>query len=367
MLAFVAAAFLLPSEPAYALIFYCTVLATLAARVWRGFRPDWRDPVILLALALIVWSGLTLLWGQDDGHRRFRFLGDTLATLCFVAGMAAVFPDHALRRRLGLVLIVAGGVNAVFSIGLNLITHPHDPRLHGWGATTHPILGAAVMAVAYLTALARGLAQPRHHWPALAAAFVMAWFILLTESRGPLLAAGIATVFLCAAGPWRLRAFAGLAAACAIWAALPVSVRQHSEKLLAARGSSHRFEIWTYTGHLIEGRPILGHGLAANLHLDVGDQITFPHNLYLSLLFYSGLIGFGLFAALAAVLSRRLILARADAEFPWLMALWLNLLVAGLTDMGQITKGPGPLWLIVWLPIGLIAGAYPTRWRPAPS
>jgi TM2 domain-containing membrane protein YozV len=49
------------------------------------------------------------------------------------------------------------------------------------------------------------------------------------------------------------------------------------------------------------------------------------------------------------------------------MALWLNLLVAGLTDMGQITKGPGPLWLIVWLPIGLIAGAYPTRWRPAPS
>jgi hypothetical protein len=28
--------------------------------------------------------------------------------------------------------------------------------------------------------------------------------------------------------------------------------------------------------------------------------------------------------------------------------------VTGLTVLGQITKGPGPLWFIVWLPLGLL-------------
>jgi hypothetical protein len=114
----------------------------------------------------------------------------------------------------------------------------------------------------------------------------------------------------------------------------------------------------------------LGHGLAANLHLDVGgsagkdvgDVITFPHDLYLSLLFYSGVVGFGLFVAMAGVLTWRLRPAWwaggwRNAEWAWLSALWVNVLVAGLTDLGQITKGPGPLWFIVWVPVGLLLGA----------
>ena len=114
---------------------------------------------------------------------------------------------------------------------------------------------------------------------------------------------------------------------------------------------------------MIRQRPIFGHGLAANLHLHVGDArtgdwITFPHDLYLSLLFYSGIVGFGLFAALAAVVSwrlaRRLPASWTDIEWAWLAALWLFVLVAGLTDLGQITKGPGPMWFIVWLPLGLV-------------
>ena len=167
-------------------------------------------------------------------------------------------------------------------------------------------------------------------------------------------------VFLCAASVWRVRAFAGLAVLAGVWFSLPRAARQHGEAVLVERGSSHRFEVWHYTLGLIRDRPLFGHGLAANLHFVVGagpkDALTFPHDLYLSLLFYSGAVGLLLFAAMAMLLSWRLLRAmrRPDAEWAWLSALWLNVLVVGLTDLGQITKGPGPIWFIVWLPVGLL-------------
>ena len=29
-------------------------------------------------------------------------------------------------------------------------------------------------------------------------------------------------------------------------------------------------------------------------------------------------------------------------------------LLAALTDVGQVTKGPAPIWFIIWLPVGLV-------------
>jgi O-antigen ligase len=318
---------------------------------------------------LVVWSGLTLLWGEDDGHRSWRFAGDTAATLGLLLAMLAAWDTPARRDRVATVLVAAGAANAILAIAIFVITHPAYPRLHGWGATTHVILGAAVMTIPALTALARALvpaARRRTRALHLAAFAVMTAFILLTESRGPLLAGIAASVFLCAASVWRARAFAAMAALTAIWFSLPQAARRHSEAVLVQRGSSHRFQVWDYTLGLIRDRPLFGHGLAANLHLDVGDLITFPHDLYLSLLFYSGAIGFLLFAALATLISWRLLAQawrRRDGEWAWLAALWIDVLVAGLTDLGQITKGPGPLWFIVWIPVGLLLAAQ--RHEPA--
>ena len=354
LLVFVGSAFLLPSGPAYALVFYLCVLPVALLAAWRGVRRaelGWG-----LGAGLIVWSGLTLVWGHDDGHRSWRFAADAVMTLVFVAAMAEAFRDAGVRRGLMGVLIWAGAANAVLSVGLAALVPQHTDRLHGWGATSHPILGASVMIVAYLAALCRALAE-RRWWPGhLAAAGVMALFLVLTESRGPWLAASVATVFLCAAGPWRLRALGGLAALVAGWWLLPGWIRHHQADMLVARGSSHRFEIWERTLHLIGERPLFGHGLAANLDLPGG--ITFPHDLYLSVLFYSGAVGGALFAALVLWVCWALWGARRGwaPEWLWMVAIWASVLIAGLTDLGQITKGPGPMWFIFWLPVGLVLG-----------
>ncbi len=351
LLVFVGAAFVLPTGPAYALVFYVTVLPVsglaLRALVWPR-SAGWG-----FAVALVVWSGLTLLWGHDDGHRSLRFAVDTVMTLAFVAASVAGLGEPETRHRLAGVLIWTGAANAVLSVVLGGLFPHHTDRLHGWGATSHPILGASVMTVAYLTALCRALTE-RRRWAAhLAAAAAMAGFIVLTESRGPLVAMGVATLFLCVAGPWRWRAMGVVAGLAVAWRLLPGSIRHHQADVLVARGSSHRFEIWERTLTMIGQRPLFGHGLAANLDLP---GITFPHDLYLSVLFYSGGVGFVLFGGLVGWVSLALWRGRTQggADWLWMVALWVSTLLGGLTDLGQITKGPGPLWFIFWLPVGLV-------------
>jgi len=376
VLLYVASAYVLPKGPGSSVIFYLAVvpclLACLAAWPRRAWTELVRDPPAAAALALIVWSGLTLLWGANDKNRAWQFAADTVATLGFLLAMLLAWSDAAGRTRLARVLVAVGAANALFSIVQAFILQPHDPRLHGLGLTMHPILGALVMQTAYLTAVARGLTGTGRRWPNLAAATVMAIFILMTESRGPILAAAAATLFLCVSGPWRWRALGALAAMVAVWYALPSAVHQHSTQVLERRGTSHRLEIWEYALQLIGNRPVVGHGLAANLHISVvngkvTDDITFPHDLYLSLLFYSGIVGFLIFVALVVMLVWRLFRGWDRTEAPWLAALGIGALLGGLTDLGQVTKGPGTLWLILWVPIGLTLGWWRDKYGSALS
>ncbi len=348
VLVFTGSAFLLPSEAAYAWPFYLMILPAWISSAARR-RPADR-PAQWLALGLIAWSGLTLLWGQDDGHRIGRFALETVWTLVFVLALLAVLPAPALRRQLGSVLIGAATANALFSVAFGIAVPQGGERLHGWGVTSHPILGAIVMAAAYLCTLSRALSEPRHRATHAAAALAMAAFIVMTESRGPIFSALAGTLFLCAAGPWRLRSLAVLAAIGVGWLLLPPSVHQHEAYRLVYRGSSHHFEVWDRTVAMIAERPLLGHGLAANLHLP--DGITFPHDLYLSVFFYSGTIGFAVFATLCLLVTLRLWRSAwvRDQDWLWVTAMWMNTLLSGLTDLGQITKGPGPMWFIFWLP-----------------
>ena len=138
------------------------------------------------------------------------------------------------------------------------------------------------MAASALAALLRVLAERRFRKANAAACAVMAVFIVLTESRGPLLAVSAATLFLCVAGPWRWRALGFVAAGAAAWLLLPRSLQHHEAAVLVARGASHRFEIWHRTLQMVAAHPLLGNGLAANLDLP---GMTFPHDLYLSVLF----------------------------------------------------------------------------------
>jgi O-antigen ligase len=348
LLTFIAACFLLPSVPAAALVFYALLLPSLAARPWR---PVPHDPAFWLGVALIVWSGLTLAWGRDDGGRTWSFAAATLSTLAFWLALHGRLDTP----RLATALVALGTVNALAGLARMAIAPPFQPpgdtpRLHGWGITYHPVLGAAVLSVCLLTALDQAIRRPRQRrWHLLAAAIIGA-AILLTKSRGPELAFTAGALTLLAAGPARRWAPALLA--------LPAVAGATG---LIRTGTSGHLAIWQATWRGIQARPWFGNGLAADLPPSLGADKRFPHDLYLSLLFYSGAVGLALFVAWATVLARQLIIRRREADTPWIAALCVNALVAGVTDFGQITKGPGPLWLILWLPAALAAGGRLSR------
>jgi O-antigen ligase len=356
---FIVSAFALPTEAAFSLVFYvCAMPLAVLSATWTA-----KPAGVWLALALILWSGLTLLWGEDDGGRSLRFLLGVAASAAFVLALSDVLAERAERRRLATVLVCAGAANAAFVLVLNEPGLMRGERILGWGVTRHPILGGSVMAVACITALSRsvdfgGKAATKLFYGA--ASGIMACFVIAMQSRGALLGLAGGGILI-AARRVRMRSLAAMAAGVVLLGfALAAGRMRELLTMVVARGTSHRLDIWAHTLPLIEARPLFGHGLAANLPVS---PTGFPHSLYLSLLFYSGAVGLSLFGALAALVTLRL-LRTAAPERDWVAGLWVNALLAGLTDFGQITKGPGPLWFILWLPM-LLALALPVSPRAA--
>jgi hypothetical protein len=349
---FLAACFLLPTEAAYSLVFYLAVVPCAVARL---APPPWAKSAALWAgSAMILWSALSLCWGEDAGGRTGRFAVGSAATLVFWLATYDVLANHGTRERLQTLLIVLGAASAAVAVAHFAVWPPavdpgDTPRLQGWGITRHPVLGGAVYGVVMLTALARAVRGSAWRVASLAAAFVAALALLLTKSRGPEMAALGAAMALCAASRWRRWILPGVACAALLGLLLLSGTIRF--------GDSGHIGVWRATLHAIGARPLFGHGLAADLPESLGADRRFPHDLYLSLLFYSGGVGLALFAVWAGLLARRLRLTWAAPDAPWAMALLLNAALAGLTDFGQITKGPGPLWLILWLPAALAATA----------
>jgi len=361
LLIFLAGAFLLPSEAAYSLVFYLCVLPALVLE--RAKLPP-IAPATWLALALIAWSALTLAWGEDPGHRALAFGLGAASTAALVLALADLLASPHMRRRMGTALIWLGTGNAACMLLAGMPALLHGERMLGWGITRHPVLGGSVMAVAFLTAFWRAICERQARGSYSAAAAVMGCFVLAMQSRGAVLGAA-GGLLLVAAGAGRKRGLPGLLAVLAALALVLLPTGLWAP--LLARGTSHRFEIWQAAWTAIRQRPVFGWGLAAKLP---PAGAVFPHSLYLSLLYYSGMAGLALFAAIAALVTARLVQGWRRPEGPWLAALWLNGLLAGLTDFGQITKGPGEIWFIIWLPIMLALAAeecQPTRSSPGPS
>lgn len=342
-------AFTLETEAAYAAVFYVAVPCSLVLA-----RPQLpRDLGARLAATLIVWSALTLLWGDGGRVRTLRFALSAAATLvlllALIEGLAMPARRHCLAEIFtGLAAASAAVALVRFLVAPSVVGRLDTPRLHGWGVTAPPVPGAAVTAMALVTALY--VARGEHRRWALLAASVLAADLVLTKSRGPILAAAVSITFLLVtAGQWR-RALAGACIAGLGWLLLPAQLRGGYIRAW----EPGRLPVWQQTLREITERPLFGHGLGANLASGPGSDASFPHNLFLSLLFYSGAVGLALFCGLIALLAARLWQVRAEAETSWIAALGLTGLLAGLTDLGQITQGPGPTWLLIWLPVGLV-------------
>ncbi|HEX3885626.1 MAG TPA: O-antigen ligase family protein [Stellaceae bacterium] len=354
LLVCLAAAFVLRPMPVWALTFYAGVVPATVYRLWRGANFPWRDPRVLLIGLLVLWSGLTLLWGINPGGGRVEkfALAAVCTTLFFIALVVSTREVPEMIRYCMTVIIVVSACNAALSIILFFGQYipylpPAGARLNGWAETYNSILGALVISIGYLAALDRLIRERRNRFANCLSAILCFTFVALTGSRGPLLSLLAATVVLMWGSVSRF--ITTLVILAMAGATLGVSAPSFVQDLLSR--PSHRVPIWEFTLGRIAEHPWIGHGLAA--YLGMSAEFTFPHSLYLSALFYGGLVGFFLLTAVILQVTWGLLkLTRASGQ-PLLLALWMSALCGGLTDLGQVTEGPSELWLVFWLPLSL--------------
>lgn len=357
--------------PLYTLV---ALLALAALVVGRGWGRVPRIP-LLLALALLGWAALSILWAVDPARsaRGWASLALSLAGgLALFAAADALSSDG--RARVGRALAL-GTIAALVPLTIEAIA-----RARGWTPTPQQwLLESAGFAygphqlnrVAALVAIlvwpAAAILARRAGWrrawllPAWAACVLPAF-----DSAAALLAlvcAAATLVLALAIEAWRPRALRILAPAAIAIGVAAMPMLPNWEPFRArftdrAQGVSvwHRAEIWSFVATRIAERPLQGWGLDSARSMPGGKDLIdghaerlplHPHNNILQLWLELGLPGAALMAILASVAARR-VCAQADrvGRLALLAALAATLAVAATGYGVWQAWWMGALWII---------------------
>ncbi len=224
------------------------------------------------------------------------------------------------------------------------------------GRMTGPIYTSMWLACCFALALPTWLTQRR--WLELSAAALLALFCMayVLQSRSGLL--GMVAIAALLAG-WlllrRARYLLLLGVVVLSLAVLTLFIAREIPEVarLFIRADAGRLQLW---------RILVGEWVDCGLWLGCGMQhvseatilrsrpIQHPHNIFLALGLYSGLVSLLIFLALVALVLRRAWL-RSD---PWGLYLLVALIVLNF-DGSKLVGNPDELWLLVLMPMALIA------------
>jgi hypothetical protein len=220
------------------LVFLC--VAALLLVLARAPRMP-RGPLLvalLAGLALVAWSGLSLLWAQGD--RQAALLATLrLALFWLVLALPALWPPSAAALRAGLVVFVAavaaGGVSALAAGGVPLVDGRLVAPTDYVNATAVLFGSGALVAVALAARAGTGWL-----WRAVfvGAAAPLLGLSLLAESRGATAALAVTVIIALVLSPWRTRFAAhGLAAVVVLAIGAPSLLHVRTAALAAAHPS----------------------------------------------------------------------------------------------------------------------------------
>ncbi|MNN11100.1 O-Antigen ligase [compost metagenome] len=326
------------------------VLAWSARQVlteaWRRQPALWASVLLLLG-----WSAVSLSWSPtEEVAREGKRLFYILVFLMAFPLLAQL--GHTRVRRLLLIGSALLGLAALVSVirfyglqGNGLVA-----RLAGIGEISHPILGAYVVGAAALLLLYE---MPRHRgmqlgW--LAALACLGAFVVLSQSRGAVLALVITVVL---APLWFRDRHSRVFAALAVIATGVAFFVMYD--LIAKRGSSYRPEIFNVVLDMIAQRPWTGLGLGSTYDVStVGKHFDHTHNMFTHVAVELGLPGMLLWVFVWLLALGEIVRARATLFGKILLGFWVYSTLAMQFDAASLTGTPRAEWFISWLPVGLV-------------
>lgn len=127
---------------------------------------------------------------------------------------------------------------------------------------------------------------------------------------------------------------------------------------IISRGFSYRPELWSLTIDKIILKPIVGYGFDSNSGFYINSlDTTFrePHNIHLSMLYFTGTIGFTLWCAMHVYALWVCWKNKLDSLFIVGSALLIYGIAAGMTEGGSLLPRPKEHWFITWIPLAFIS------------
>ncbi len=125
------------------------------------------------------------------------------------------------------------------------------------------------------------------------------------------------------------------------------------------RGTSYRPEIYWQGILEASNAPFFGHGLTADTRLIMSDGTRFDHShsIYLTTLFYGGIVGLLLLIALLGSAIRQGFKQTKKPQQFLLAGMPLFAAICLATDLNKLILHPKPIWIIFWFPIALVAAS----------
>jgi len=342
----------------------------LAAAGRRSLRPP--NLALVLAAAFVLWVAATRFWSLDPAATGARAW--TFVQLLAMAWMIwETCRTHARQNALTSAYVwgtAPASLYTLFRYWRGEQTYYRRYAAAGFDPNDLGLtLALAIPMALYLGLRSRGLRR----WSGYAAAAVAICAILLTASRSALVASLIG--FAYAAFAWRRSGLAPRVASALLLGLLALGAVRlapaHSRQRLAtlpaelAEGTLHkRTRIWKAGLKAFRGHPLTGAGSGAYPQA-VRPWLGTPplkgheyvaHNTFLSVLVECGVIGFGLFALLAATLVVFVWMFRAPERALWLvmLAVW----TAGVSTLTWEHRKPS------WLLFALITTCWALSFRP---
>ncbi|AMJ62361.1 O-antigen ligase family protein [Bosea sp. PAMC 26642] len=314
--------------------------------------------------AFAAWSMLGLIangtaWGRaGEVVASFLLLG-----IVILAGRRLI--ACCGLRMICLSIIAVASLSALASIGLHLLEgQGWTGRLTPLGRPGNAIPGAGGLCLALIAAatVLRGLwhLSPGRRSLLLAALVPIVTAVVMTQSRGPMIAVAVALVAMLA--PWRLSAGRLAILALVNWALVTglIFADPYLRSLLCIDEinfcrPSARLQIWGWVADHVVRNPIFG--LTPVYRFD-DSTFNHPHNGLLGTMMFFGIPGLALFLALALIYSRHL--ASRSAEIGIFAS---GAVIFSFGYMGSDLSNPFAFanmhYLFLWLPLafGLAAPA----------
>jgi O-antigen ligase len=371
--------FFFPSSKSHDNFFYIAVAFPFLILIFMkkvALRSFFSSRIFLLSTIFLVYMFSTLFWSDtyqpSDISKYGRRVLYVLIFLGVTIHLVQTYP-HFIQRMLELLCWTA----AIFAVGYIVFYYSQHPfpqsRLYGFGQLSNPIMASSVYGIASIACIY--LFQQQHTVKTkllyLGVSIVLFLYILLTQSRGPLLAWGI-TIFGWTIlesfphgkgeGRYHHKLRLVLLLICALGIVLFIRYPDFFKSRIF-RSNVPRLEIWEQSLSQAKNKPYFGHGLNADTRVILsGSKIKnrlmlHHHSVYMTTLFYGGVVGLFLLIALIGLAIRQGLTRTVKLQKFLLTCMLLFGALCIVTDGNTLLRHPKPVWIFFWFPVALIAAS----------